>query len=112
MHIRETTINPIVPHREPFMIDAELVENRGVDVVDVRGMRAVGGFEAPLVGLAIGAAFDASSTHPVREDEGIVIATFAALRAGHAAEFGGPENDRVLEHAALLEVFDESRGPA
>jgi hypothetical protein len=38
-----------------------------------------------------------------------VIAAFAALSGGHASEFGGPENDGVVEESALFEVLEERR---
>ena len=43
----------------------------------------------------------------VGEAEGIVVAPAAALGTGHAAEFGGPEHDGIVEETALLEVFDD-----
>ena len=64
-------------------------------------------FESPLVRLAEGAAFDAATAEPVGEDEGIVVATLAALRAGHSAKLGGPEDDGVLEHASLFQILDQ-----
>src|SRR5690606_898745 len=33
-----------------------------------------------------------------------------ALGAGHAAELGGPKDDGVLQHAALLEILDQGGG--
>ena len=56
---------------------------------------------ASQVGMAVlergGNAFDAAAAEPVSENVGIVVAAFAALGAGHAPEFGGPENDGVIK---------------
>ena len=93
------------------MIDAEEVEDGGVDVVDLGGVAAVEGFVAEVVAGAVGdAAADAAAAEPVSEAEGVVVAAFAALGAGHAAEFGGPEDEGIVEEPALFEVFDEGGG--
>src|SRR5688500_4310135 len=36
----------------------------------------------------------------------MVVAAVAALCAGGSAEFGGPDDERFVEQAALLEVFE------
>lgn len=36
MNVRQATINPVVPHRQPFMIDSEQVKNCGVQVITIR----------------------------------------------------------------------------
>ena len=40
---------------------------------------------------------------------GIVVAPFA-LGTRHAAEFGRPDDERVVEHAAGLQILDQGRG--
>ena len=93
------------------MIEAEEVEHRRVDVVALGGVRPVGWLVAPFVARSVGdAAFDATAGQPVGEDEGVVVASLATLGAGHAAELSGPEDQGVLEHAAVLEILDERRG--
>ena len=111
MHVGKAAVDAVFAEGEFFVIEAELVEDGGVDVVDLGGVFAVGGFVAPLVAFAVGdAAFDAAAGEPVGEDVLVVVATFAALGRGHAAEFGGPEDEGVVEHAALLEILDQSGG--
>ena len=93
------------------MIEAEEVQDGGVDIVALGEVRAVSGLVAPFVARAMGdAALDAPAGEPVGEDEGVVVAPFAALGAGHAAELSGPEDQGVLEHAAVLEILNQSRG--
>ncbi len=79
-----------------------------MDVVAGGGVGAVLGFVAPLVAFAGGdAALDAAAAEPVGEDVGVVVAAFATLGAGHSTEFGGPEDEGVIEEAALFEIDDE-----
>ena len=97
MHIGQPSINPVALHGEPGVIESELVQDGGVDVVDLGGVGAVERFVAPGVAWAVGgAALDAAAAEPVGEAVGVVVAAFAALRGGHAAELGGPEDDRVV----------------
>jgi len=108
MHIGQPAVDAVVADGQAFVVDAQEVHDGGVDVIDLRRVQAVLRFVAPLVGLADGgAAFDAAACEPVGEDIRIVIAADAALRRRHAAKLSGPEDDCVLEHAALFEVFDE-----
>lgn len=110
MHIGEAAVDAVVPQGELGVVDAELVKHGRVNVINAGGIRAVLRTETPFVTFPIGAALDAATAEPVGEDEGIVVAPLAALGAGHAAELGGPENERVLEHAPLFEVLDQRGG--
>jgi hypothetical protein len=83
MHIREAAVDAVVADGELLVIDAEQVHHRGVDVVAGRRIGAVERLVAPLVALAGGdAALDAAAAEPVGEDVRVVVAAFAALRAG------------------------------
>ena len=76
-----------------------------MDVVARGGVVTVGRAEAPLVAFTVShPAADATPGEPVGEHERVVIASLAALRAGHPAKLGRPEDQRVFEHATLLEV--------
>jgi len=60
------------------------------------------------VGVAF---FDAGTGEEASEGVGVVVATGSvALEEGHAAEFGGPDDEGVLKHAALFEIANESGG--
>ena len=92
-------------HGELAGVEAELVEDGGVDVGDV--VAVFDGVEAELVGFAVGdAAFDAAAGHPDGEAVGVVVASVAALGAGGSAELGGPDDEGFVEQAALFQVFD------
>src|SRR5439155_25305490 len=64
-------------------------------------------------GLAIdGAALRAAARHPPREAARMVVAPVvllrqAALRVDRPAELAAPDDQRVVEHPALLEVLEE-----
>src|SRR5690606_37354629 len=106
--VGEAAVDAVAAVDEALVVDAELVQNCRVDVVTVGRPVAVEGLVRPLVAFAVGdAAADAAAGEPVREDERVVVAAERTLVAGHAAELGRPEDDRVVEHAALLEVFDQ-----
>ena len=49
MHVRQPAIDAVVSHRQLQVIDAEQMQNRGVDVVDLGGAEAVGGLVAERV---------------------------------------------------------------
>ena len=64
---------------EPARVEAELVQDGGVDVGDV--VAVLDGVEAELVGGAVGdAALDAAAGQPDREAVGVVVAAVGALR--------------------------------
>ena len=63
---------------------------------------------AEVVGLAVDrAALRAAAGHPHGEAARVMVAAVvlvgqAALRVDRAAEFAAPDDERVVEHAALL----------
>src|SRR5207244_6535665 len=83
-------------------VEAELVQDRGVDVGDVVPVRD--GVEAQLVGGAVDdAPLDAAAGQPGTEALRVVVAA-VGLGARRAAELGAPDDDRLLEHPAPFEV--------
>ena len=94
------------------MIDAELVEDGGVEVADTDFVfdDVVGIF----VGFAVSdAAFDTASGHPGGEALGVMVTAVLlafefSLTVGRAAEFSGKDDEGVIEHAALFEIVDEA----
>ena len=97
--------------REAFVVVAEEVEDRGVEVVDRK--RVLDDVVTEFVGLAVDlAALGAAAGHPHREAAWVVVATVVILRESALAvdgppEFSAPDDERIVEHPALLEVFDE-----
>ena len=108
MHIGEATIDAVVTEGQLFVVDAEQVEHRCMQIVAVRGICRC--LVRPLVAFAIGcAAFDASACQPGGEGVGVVVAALAALTAGHAAELGGPDDDGVVQESPGLQVLEQCR---
>ena len=96
------------------VIDAELVQDGRVEVVDMdfAGDCAV----AHVVGLAIGeAAFDSAAGHPGAEAFGLVFASVLLDRRGAAeilapwgaAKFTAPHDERVFEQAARFQILEQ-----
>ena len=78
--VGQATIDPIVSHEELRVIDAQQIQDGGVDVVDLGRITSIQRLIAPLITWPIGrAALNATAGQPVREDERIVIAPSAAL---------------------------------
>ena len=85
----------LVPEDEPGMIDAQGVEDRGVDVVDVEPV--FDGMEADLVGLADDdSRLDAAAGHPHGEAVGVMVAAVAFLGHRRAAELAAPDDQRLV----------------
>jgi len=92
---------------EAFVVDAEQVQQRGLKIMDVDG--AFDGAHAEFVAGAVGdTAFHATASHP--KGEGVRVMVTAplgaivdvALEEGRAAEFAAPNDECVVEQAALF----------
>ena len=98
------------------MVEAEAVEDRRMQVAHVDGV--LDDVVRELVGLAVdGPALDAGAGGPDAEIARVVVAAVvglgqAALRVDRAAELAAPDDQRVVEHAALLQVLDQGPGGA
>ena len=96
------------------MIDSQAVQDRRVQIVD--GHRVADDVVAEIVGLADRlTAFDAAAGHPDREAARMVVAAVVVggqfpLGVDSAAEFAAPDDQRVLEQAALLQVLNQGGG--
>lgn len=88
-----------------FEIDTEEVEHGGVEVV--HGSAVFHGIVAELIGRsADDPAFDSRTCHPDRKRIDVVIAS-GALAHRRAAEFPAPDDQGVIEHPALFEIFQQ-----
>src|SRR2546426_2602197 len=108
------------------MIDAEQVQNGGLEIVDVdcagsesafvradRVAVRIGDVVAVIIGTAISdSRLNAATGQPNTEATGMMIASVIifgefALRIAGAPEFAAPNHQGIIEHATLLEIFDE-----
>ena len=93
------------------MVVAEEVKHRRVEVVNREGI--LDDVVAELVGLAVDlTALGAAAGHPHGEAARVVVAAVvllgeSALAVDGATEFAAPDDERIVEHPALLKVLDE-----
>src|SRR5439155_4968375 len=104
-------VQPLYFLRKPFVINSQAMQDGGVHVVDVD--RLLNDVVAEVVGLAVDdAGFDAAAGHPGREATRMVIAAVIvfgqlALAIDRSAKLAAPDNERVVQQAALFEVGDQ-----
>src|SRR5688572_4274649 len=91
-----------------FVIEPKGAQDRGVQVFELIGL--MHSHESNVVGSANAhARLDASARHPNGEAGGVVLAPVVTLRHGRAAEFAGPNHQRLIEQSSLLEVSQQRR---
>lgn len=101
-------MSPLVLEGESLMVDPEEVENGGLQVVDMDGV--FNDVNAIVVGLPVTeACFYATSGEPVGEAIGVMVSAVVgrsqfALAVYGSPEFASPNDERVFQHAALLQV--------
>ena len=90
------------------MIDAELMQNRGVQIVQVDAVldREVAKLIRPPV---TDSRPETSAGDPDGVAEGIVIAAVRPLGVGGASELPTPDDDRLVEESACLQIEDQGR---
>src|SRR5262249_38755368 len=114
MDVGEPVIAPLEAERQPGVFDAEAMQERGIEIVDVH--RVLNDVVTIIVGGAVAdAGLEAAARNPHREATAMVVAPVIrrcqlALAVDRAAKFPAPNDERVVEQAALLEVLDERRG--
>lgn len=91
---------------EAFVIEAEEVEDGGLEVVDVDFV--LGDVEAEVVGFAVGAGFGAAACHESGEGLWVVVASGHTAESrvgfdhGSAAEFATPDDEGFVEEAVAF----------
>src|SRR5260221_2615241 len=114
MNIGKAEVAPGMMERELFMIEAEQVQDRGLEVVNVDGI--LDDVKAELVRRAVSQpALHAAAGQPHRVSARMMIAAERTAERGirldhrRAAEFAAPNHERVVEQAALLQVHHQRR---
>src|SRR6185436_2483059 len=110
MHICEPALDSVVLKGQGFVVEAEEMEDGGVEVVD--GEDVFHGLASEFVGDAVAESTPHAGTgEPAGKAVGIVITTLRAfLKHRHATEFSTPDDEGVLKQTALLEVAHEGGG--
>lgn len=102
VHIRESTIRTIVSEDKLLVIDAEQMQNRGMNVVNVVRLVPSPG---PQIAFAVGhAPFYASPGKPLYRRAAIVIAAIGSLAERMPAKLRAPDDQSIFEQAALSQV--------
>src|SRR5690606_38006982 len=105
--VRQAEVAAFVTDRETLVVDAEEPEDRRVEVVDGDRLDRL---PSPFIALADRMAGpDARSREPDDERAAVVVAAALSLSERHAAELGRPDDERVVEESARLEVEDQAR---
>ena len=112
-HVSQSEGPAVMLVGEMFVVHSEEMEQGGVEVVDMD--LAIDGTVAELVGRPVsGAAVHASAGHPhgvavvVVLSTGGLAGTIVLLGVGRAAEFASPEDERVFEQTAGLEIGEQA----
>ena len=106
--VGQPEVAALEPVSQPGMVEAEEVEDRGVQVVYMDPI--LHDVESELVGLAIAdTRLDAAAGHPHRERVGMMVTAVVAPALYHrrAAELSTPDDEGILEHPPLLQVLDQ-----
>jgi hypothetical protein len=78
MHIRQSAINAAMAERQSSMIDAQQMQNRGVQIIAIG--HAFNGFVTEIIASPVrNAGFNSGTGKPRDEGSTVVIATVAAL---------------------------------
>ena len=107
MDIGKAAFEAVVEDAEAFVVEAEQVEHCGVEVVE--RVDIFDGLESEFIsGAMADAGLDTGSGQYGGETTGVVVAALGPfLEHRHAAEFSAPENQGILQQAALLKVPDQ-----
>ena len=104
----EALIEALVFEGKFFVIETELVEDGGVNIAKMNRVfdrvqtDGVRGADDP-------APFDATTSHPHREAQIVVVASLPRLRFGRPAEFAAPQDECRIEQSPALQVAQEAR---
>src|SRR6185369_5436535 len=106
--LAEVQLQPLAARNlQASRIEPELVEHGRVEIGDVVAL--LDRVEAELVGRAVGdAALHSAARQPAAEAEGVVVAAVGPLRAGRPSELRAPDDERLVEHPAALEVLEKA----
>ena len=111
--VGEAVVTALEFEGELFVVDAEEMKNRCLEIVDVDFV--LDGVKADVVAFSVShPGLHAAAGHPDGVSVGMMIAAplgavvKGALNEGRASEFAGPDDEGVFEKAARLQIADES----
>ena len=111
VHIGQPEVATLVMMRQAFVVYAEQVQDRGIQIVDMNS--AARDVVAKVVGGAMAEArLDSSTCHEDRETTAVVVAPVVvcgqlALAINGPSELTTPHHQGVFEQAPLFEIGDQ-----
>ena len=105
--VGQAEVAAAVAVRQPLVIEAHEVQDRGVQVVDVHAV--LDRLHPQFVRRAVNhAAFNAPAGQPHRETQAMVVAALGSFGVRCPAEFTAPDDQGVVEQAAGFQIRQES----
>ena len=114
VHVRQPEVAALKFVRQPGVIDAQAVQDGSLYVMNVNGL--FGHVIRVVVGGTVSQTRPHAATcHPHSETSRVVIAAIIILRQASLAvdcppKLSAPDDERVIQQAALLQILDERRG--
>ena len=114
MHIGQAKTAPLILERQPLVVDAQQVQDRCMEIVNVNGV--LGDVVAVRIGRSVArAAFDTAPGHPHREAARMMVAAKViprqlALAIVGAAKLATPNNECVLEQTTSFQILKQCGG--
>ena len=113
-NVGQSVVPPLVLERQLFVVDAQAVQDRRLQVVHVYSVLD------DVVRVVVGPAVRHPCPHTATRQPDrkapwmvvvpIVVVRQCALSIDGAAELAGPDHERFVEHAALLQIGDQCGG--
>ena len=110
VHIGQTPFKAVVIKAQSLMVEPHEMQDGSVEIIYARAI--IHGLEAKLItGTVAHTRLHARAGHKAGECARVVVATSTvALQERHAAEFRGPNDERVIKQTAALEVANQRGG--
>src|SRR5689334_14529628 len=82
-----------------------------MQIIAIGRLVAIQWFVRPFIARAVAdTTLHTPAGQPTCKHKRVVIPPDGTLIARHPAKLGCPQNDRVLQHPTLLEIFEQGRG--
>src|SRR5262245_59048498 len=112
MHVGQPEVASLKAIGQPRVIDAQAMQHGGLEIMYVHAV--LHNVVAIVVGFAVAdARLDAAASHPEREAAAMMVAAVVGRGEGPlaidgASEFAPPDDERLVQEAAILEVLHQS----
>src|SRR5688572_26032173 len=103
----------LILERHASVIDSHAIQYRGIQIMHMH--RVADDVVGIIIGFAVnGARFDTAPCKPHAETARMMISSVTflgqrSLRVNGTTKLATPDNQRVVEHPALLQIFDQRR---